>query len=203
MARILASVCHGNIEPIKRLIENQELNEHVRYSALDSLIILVVQGIIPREEIIEYYKELFSNFHTNKYDVLQAKKEQKRDILGNLVMNSSMLAPVELQEYIEQTFNENLIRPIDFERQEFDELLEIGSEATLSALRDDILYSLIEDAIFEIKSDCFFTFPLQQTRNNLTEIQGFFNLTKKFKSKVKKKKKIQQESRRKNRSKKK
>ncbi|MEO1186801.1 MAG: DUF1186 domain-containing protein, partial [Cyanobacteria bacterium J06636_27] len=70
-------------------------------------------------------------------------------------------------------------------------------------LRDDIFYSLIEDAIFEIKSDCFFTFPLQQTRNNLTEIQGFFNLTKKSKSKVKKKKKIQQESRRKNRSKKK
>ena len=202
LARILASVCHGNIEPIKQLIENQELNEHVKYSALDSLIILVVQGIISREEIIEYYKELFSNFHTNKYDVTQAKKEQNY-ILGHLVMNSSMLAPVELKQYIEKTFDENLIRPIDFERQEFEELLEIGSEATLSALRDDILYTLVEDAIFEIKSDCFFTFPLQQARNTLTEVQGFSNLSKKSKSKVKSKKKMQQESRRKNRSKKK
>ena len=142
LARIFASVCHGNIEPIKQLIENQELNEHVRHSALDSLIILVVQGIISREEIIKYYKELFSNLHANQDNVPQAKKGQNY-ILGHLVMNSSMLAPLELQQYIEKTFNEGLIRPIDFERQEFEELLEIGSEATLKELRNDIHYSLI------------------------------------------------------------
>lgn len=202
LARILASICHGNIQPIKQLIENQEINEHVRHSALDSLIILVVQGIISREEIIEYYKELFSNFYGDKYDVSQVEKEQNY-ILGHLVMNSSILAPVELQEYIEQTFNEDLIRPIDFERQEFEELLEIGSETTLKELHDDIQYSLIEDAISEIKSEVFWVFPFPQTRNTLSEVQGFSNLPKKSKSKAKNKKKIQQQSRRQNRSKKK
>lgn len=114
-----------------------------------------------------------------------------------------MLAPLELQQYIEQTFNEGLIRPIDFERHEFEELLEIGSEATLSALRNDIHYSLIEDAISDIESNCFVTFPFQQTRNTLTEVEGFSSSSKKSKTKVKNKKKMQQESRRKNRSKKK
>lgn len=103
MARILASVCHGNIEPIKQLIENQEVNEWIRAEALRSLIILVVQGIISREQIIEYYKELFSNLFANKPSASQAKKEPDYNIWTSLAMNSSMLAPVELQQYIERT----------------------------------------------------------------------------------------------------
>jgi hypothetical protein len=38
----------------------------------------------------------------------------------------------ELQQYIERTFDEDLIQQFYFERQEFNELLEIGSEATLN-----------------------------------------------------------------------
>lgn len=202
LAKILASVCHGNIEPIKQLIENQEFNQWVRASALDCLIILVVQGIIYRDEIIEYYKELFSNLFANKYNAFQVK-EKPDYIWTHLVMNSSMLAPVELQQYIERTFDEDLIQPLYFERQEFEELLEIGSSATLNTLRNEISYSLVEDAISEIKSELFWFSQLKKTRNHLTEVKGFSNSPKKSNTKVKNKKKIQQESRRKNRSKKK
>jgi hypothetical protein len=202
LARILASVCDGNIEPIAQLIENTEIDRGVRAAGVESLIILVIQEIISREEIIQYYQELFQKLYTNKASIFKTEEEQNY-VLGNLVMNSSMLAPVELQQYIEQTFDENLIRPIDFERQEFNELLEIGSEATLNALRDDIHYSLIEDAISDIESNCFLALEFQKTLNSFNEVQGFSKLSNKSKSKVKSKKKIQQESRRKNRSKKK
>ncbi|MEO1373265.1 MAG: DUF1186 domain-containing protein [Cyanobacteria bacterium J06635_10] len=201
LGRILASVCHGNIEPVKQLIENKEIDRFVRSAAFESLIILVVQEIISREKIIQYYEELFLNIYADKPSVSQGKKKQDY-ILADLVMNSSMLAPVELQQYIEQTFDEGLIRPLDFERREFKELLEIGPEATLNALRNDIHYSLIEDAISDIESNCFMIFPFPQTHNTLTEVKGFSN-SPKSKSKVKNKKKMQQESRRKNRSKKK
>ncbi len=202
LAKILASVCYRNIEPIKQLIENQEVNEWVRASALDSLIILVVQEIISRQEIIEYYKELFSNLFANKYNAPQVKEEPDY-IWTHLVMNSSMFAPVELQQYIERTFDEDLIQPLYFERQEFNNLLEIASEATLNALPNDIFYTLVEDAISEIKSEVFWISPFQQTRNTLTKVEGFSNSPNKSKTKVKNKKKMQQESRRKNRSKKK
>ena len=46
LARILAGVCNGNIEPIQQLIENRQANEFVRSSALSSLIILVLEGTI-------------------------------------------------------------------------------------------------------------------------------------------------------------
>ena len=188
LARILASICHGNIEPIKQLIENKEIDKSIRGAGIESLIILVVHKIVSRELIIQSYKELFFKIYENKSSVLQSKEEQNY-ILGTLVMNSSMLAPAELKQYIEKTFNENLIRPIDFERYEFDDLLEIGSEATLEKLRNNIDYSLIEDAISDIKSNYFVTFPLQQTRNTLTEVKGFSNSSNKSKSKAKNKKK--------------
>ncbi|MBV6624972.1 MAG: DUF1186 domain-containing protein [Rivularia sp. (in: Bacteria)] len=203
LARILASVCHGNIEPIKQLIENKKVNAWIRASALDSLIVLVVQGIISREQIIEYYKELYDTLFANEYYVPLVKEKSDYNIWTALVSNSSMLAPVELQRYIERTFNDGLILPFYFEQQDFEELLKVGWETTLNKLRNDILYSLIEDAISGVKSQLFWIFPSKQTRNNLTEIQGFSNSSKKSKSKAKNKKKIQQESRRKNRSKKK
>ncbi|MEM6752650.1 MAG: DUF1186 domain-containing protein [Cyanobacteria bacterium P01_C01_bin.38] len=195
LGRILASVCDGNIEPIKQLIENTEIDRSVRAAGIESLMILVVQKIIPREEIIQHHKELFLKIYADKSSVFKDKKEQNY-ILGSLIMNSSMLAPVELQQYIEKTFDEHLIRHIDYDRQEFEYLLEIGPEATLNEVRNDMYYCLIEDAISDIESTCFVTFPFLQA-------QGFSNSPKKSKRKVKKNKKMQQESRRKNRSKKK
>ncbi len=204
LGRILASICHGNIQPIAQLIENKEVNRFVRSAALESLIILVVQDIISREEFIQCHKELFLYFYPHKLSGSQAQ-EQPGYIWSELAMNSSMIAPVELQEYIEKTYNKDLIQRYDFDIYEFYDLLEIGSEATLDRLRndDDIYYSLIEDAISDIESNCFMTFPSQQTRNGLGKVQGFSKSSNKSKSKAKSKKKIQQESRRKNRSNKK
>jgi hypothetical protein len=204
LGRILASVYDGNIEPIKQLIENKEVNRSVRSAALESLIILVVQDIISREEFIECHKELFLYFYPNKLSGSQVE-EQPGYIWSELAMNSSMIAPVELQEYIEKTYNKDLIQRYDFDIYEFYDLLEIGSEATLDRLRndDDIYYSLIEDAISDIESNCFQAWEFQKILDSLNEVRGFSNSPKKSKSKVKNKKKSQQESRRKNRSKKK
>jgi hypothetical protein len=202
LGRILASVYDGNIKPIAQLIENKEIDERVRAVGLEALMILAVQEVVSREQIIEHHKELFLKIYANKSSVFQDKQEQNY-ILGSLVMNSSMLAPVELQQYIEKTFDENLIRPIDYEREEFNNILEIDPEVTLKQLRDDIHYSLIEDAISEIESNCFQAWEFQKTLNSLNEVQIFSKSSNKSKSKAKSKKKMQQESRRKNRSKKK
>jgi hypothetical protein len=45
---IIASVFDGNIEPIKSVIENASVDEFVRGSALQSLSILVYEGVLPR-----------------------------------------------------------------------------------------------------------------------------------------------------------
>jgi ribosomal protein L25 (general stress protein Ctc) len=91
LGRILASVCGGKIEPIQQLIENRQANEYVRSSALQSLIILVVQGKIEREVIIKYFEQLFST---------RLKREDSY-IWTNLVMESALLAPLQLKQQID------------------------------------------------------------------------------------------------------
>lgn len=57
---ILASVCDGNIEPIKGIIENSSLDEFVRTEALESLLILLNHGVVSREQLVFYFKQLFN-----------------------------------------------------------------------------------------------------------------------------------------------
>ncbi len=187
LSRILASVSHGNIDPIKQLIENQEVNEYVKGAALQSLIILVVQGIVSREVIVQYFEELFSLLFANKPSINVAEEEPDY-IWTELAINGSILAPNELYEYIKRTFDEDLIEPFFFARDDFDDYLQNGSEANLNELRDNPHYSLIEDTISEMEYWACFEINKPSI---LMEPEGFSTSSKKAKSKTKKKKKMQ------------
>jgi len=56
---VLASVSCGDVSLIQQLIETESADEYVRCLALNSLVTLHVAGEKKREEIIEYFKELF------------------------------------------------------------------------------------------------------------------------------------------------
>lgn len=53
-SRILASVCDGDLEPIKAMIENRACNEWARSAGIDVLAILVAWQEVPRQTVIEY-----------------------------------------------------------------------------------------------------------------------------------------------------
>ncbi len=102
LCRILASVSQGNIEPLKELIENQEVNRYVRSAALRALLVLVTQGIISRETVIQYFEEIFSTKLGKEPDF----------IWTNLVITSVKLCPIELKQYIDRAFEEVANRKI-------------------------------------------------------------------------------------------
>ncbi len=58
---LLASVCDGDIAPIKTIIENEEAHALLRTSAIASLPLLYMWGERTREEIIAYFRALFAN----------------------------------------------------------------------------------------------------------------------------------------------
>lgn len=53
--RLLASVCGGDLGPIKQLILNREADEFCRSMAVESLAVLAAWGEISREEVADYY----------------------------------------------------------------------------------------------------------------------------------------------------
>lgn len=202
LGRILATVSNGNIEPLKQLIENLQVNEYVRGAALHSLMVLVAQRIISRDLVIEYFEELFR---------ARLKKEPNSETEPNyfwtdLVVNSARLYPLELKPHIDQAFESDLVDLFFVNYKDIEYYLELGLDATLNQLRDNSHYSLIEDTISELEWwHCFQDDKGKQTRNKPLGL-GNLNLSSQKKSnqsKKKAKKKMQKQSRRKNRSKKK
>ncbi len=53
--RFLASVCDGNLEPIKQLVLNREADEYCRAAAIEALALLAIWGEVPRQPIEEYF----------------------------------------------------------------------------------------------------------------------------------------------------
>jgi hypothetical protein len=59
LKNILASVYDGDPAPLKRLIENDSVEEFIRGAALETLLVLVRTGQMAREEVLEYFRSLF------------------------------------------------------------------------------------------------------------------------------------------------
>ena len=195
LGRILASVCDGNIEPIQQLIENRQANEYVRSSALNSLAILVVQGAIDREVVIKYFEELFST---------RLEREDSY-IWTNLVIESTMLAPLQLKQQIDRAFEADLVDEFFFSREDVDYYINLGQEASWNELRDRKHYTLIQDTISEMEWwNCFEDRKLKESSRNPFGIGDLSRSPHKIAMPNKKKTQLKQQkqARRKNRSKK-
>ena len=56
--RILASVYDGNSAPLRYLVENESVDQFVRSAAIDTLLVLLDSGQMPRKTVVEYFREL-------------------------------------------------------------------------------------------------------------------------------------------------
>ena len=125
LGRMLASLCHGDLGPIKRLIEDPEVNEWVRSAALDALVDLYVEGQLEREIIIDYLKELFL-----------FKVEQKSSFIWSAMVSTACdLYPEELVEEIQRAYVEGLVNPGDVGFDDVKRTLEGGKEKRLEDTR--------------------------------------------------------------------
>jgi hypothetical protein len=196
LGRILASVFDGNIEPIQQLIENRQANEYVRSSALRSLMILVVEGTLDREVVIKYFEELFSTRLEREYSFIWTK----------LVMESVMLAPLELKQQIDRVFDAELVEEFFFDREDVDYYINLGQEASLNELRTQKHYTSFEDTISEMEWwSCFQDKKRKESTSNPFGKRDLGLSPQKTAMPTKKKSqvKMQKQARRKNRSKKK
>ena len=142
LGRILASVCYGDISPIQRLIEDENVEELVRAASLDSLLILVASDKKLREEIILYFKEL-----------LQGKLQTKNSFVRNQLIECCInLYPGEIVNDIKEFFKENSSDGDYIRFEQVEEAIEAGQEKVLTRLRNDELFSLITDASEDIES---------------------------------------------------
>jgi len=137
LARVLASVCHGDTTLIEQLVENMDADEYVRNAGLRALLTLVVNSKKTRKEVMDYYKSLF-----------REKLEREPSMVWNgLVSCSSHLCAEEIYEDIKKVYEDDLVDPFFINLEDVDELLSMGWEKNLSHLKKDPHYQFVEDTI--------------------------------------------------------
>ena len=137
--QILASVCHSDLEPIKRMIESPAVNEYVRSACLRTLVILVAQEMLPREHVVNYFSSLFHDKLAREPDFIWAA----------LVSASCDLHPKELLQDIQQAYDEDLVDSWHINMDDIRDTLAHDNKEVLQKFRQR-RGGLIEDTIGEM-----------------------------------------------------
>ncbi|OGO80289.1 MAG: hypothetical protein A2Y21_02565, partial [Clostridiales bacterium GWC2_40_7] len=132
---ILASVCDGNIEPIKRIIENSSLDEYVRTEALESLLILLNHGVVSREQLVFYFKELFNGKLEVDYSC----------VWDTLPRCCSLIHPAGLKGDIEKAVADGKVMEIIADLNLMNRQLKRSVKEVLDELKEDEDYSFISE----------------------------------------------------------
>jgi hypothetical protein len=156
LGRILASVCHNDLEPIRGMIENPSVNEYVRSAGLKALNVLVLEEQLPREQVVDYYRSLF-----------HGKLKREPDFIWSaLVIACCDLYPEELLPDIEQAYDDGLVELFFIQMDSVQKALAEGKEVTLQKARQH-RGNLIGDTIAEMKWWACFKqdIPTPRTKN--------------------------------------
>jgi hypothetical protein len=111
-ARILAAVCDGDLEPIKRLVLNRDADEFSRGAAVSALALLSVWAEVPRDTILDYFAWL-------------AREGLEREpcyVWSALATESADLEALAVFPELRRAFDEGLIDPQTMGRSELDEV---------------------------------------------------------------------------------
>jgi hypothetical protein len=142
LSKILASVCNGDIEPIKILIEDELADDFVRAAAIDSLLIQLATQTTERSSIISYFEELF-----------KGKLKKKPSFVWNhLAISIVNIYPEELFEEIDKAYKDGLIDREFIPLEQVEEALESEKEEVLNWLKTNSNYSPLEDPISILNS---------------------------------------------------
>ena len=199
LANILASVCDRNLAPIKQTIENTDVNEYVRSACMRALLVLVVEGELSRESVLEYFESIWPQFR-------QETDDDDDFIYHVLLMYSLDLCPHEsLAEVIRQDFENKRVLPQWTDIESLDRAIDLGPEGSIKRLVKRN-HNFITDIIESIGWwACFQSNAQKQKRvvpAGLAVASGFAD-PKKGNAKRKKKRQSQKQSRKQNRLKKK
>jgi hypothetical protein len=149
LGRVLASVSGGGLGPMQTLVENPRVNEYVRSAAMGGLVTLVVEEVIPREEVIAYFRTLFRGGLEKTYTYAW----------DSLVSECSHLYPQELMPEIRQAFADDLINERAIDLPWIEKVLDEGKSETLARLRDNSHYRFVTDTIREMEGWYTFQAP--------------------------------------------
>jgi hypothetical protein len=162
--RILASVCQGDLNLIKQLIEDSKHNEFVRSAALESLVVLYNRDQLTREELITYFQSLIND---------KLEQEEDPSFWAALANCCYEIYPEELYGALVECFERDLVDSSMIDKKDIDRSMRMGKEQILAKLKADRHSQFVDDVITEMEWwACFHPEPTS-TRSKTIPSAGF------------------------------
>jgi len=134
---ILASICGGDLNPIKHVIENPKINDYVRSAAIEALIVLYKHDLLTRVELIDYFSSLFNT-----------KLEQKEtDVWSSLASHCCDIHPDELYDDLVECFDKGYINLYIIDKDDIDRSHQESKAQVLARLKSNTHLQIITDVI--------------------------------------------------------
>ena len=163
---ILASVCNGDLELIKELIENQSVNIFVRIAALRSLVILYNNDQLSRKALVSYIKIHIERCLENQDDPC---------FVASLISVCCDIHPEELYNQMVICFDQGLVDKQMINERDLERYISMDKEKALSELKDNRQFQFISDVTSEMQG--WACYHLKSDTKNLlaTEFENITN----------------------------
>jgi hypothetical protein len=125
-ARILAAVCDGDLEPIKRLVLNRDADEFSRGVAVAALALLAVWAEVPRNAILSYFAWL----------AREGLERRTNYVWGALAAESADIEALDVFPDLRRAYEEGLIDPQVIGRSELDDVEASPRGAVLERMKE-------------------------------------------------------------------
>lgn len=116
--RCLASVCGGDIAPLKALFENTQASYWARNAALDAMMLLVLQGDGSRDDLIAYLTNQGSAQASRLLDSETQRGEL--EVIDCIVSVAAEIGAVEMLSQIKDWFDAGLVETMLINQAEFE-----------------------------------------------------------------------------------
>jgi hypothetical protein len=110
--RILAAVCDGDLEPIKRLVLNRDADEFSRAVAIAALALLAVWAEVPRDIVVDYFGWL----------AREGLEREPSYVWSALATESADIEALPVFPELRRAYDEELIDPQAVGRSELDDV---------------------------------------------------------------------------------
>ena len=167
LARIFASDCHGDLWPIKNLIEDRDINEWVRCAGISSLKVMAFVGLLKREEVMEYYATLFRGRLEREYS----------HVWNALASCATEMYPERVFADIKRAYDDELVAPFSMRLSEVEEVLARDKQSVWENSKH-YCKGLIGDTIEEMENWACFKAEKKLTRDHTRPVPKSLNQEK-------------------------
>jgi hypothetical protein len=122
---ILFRTCGGNSEEIKSMVQNPEIYEYCRASAVEALVLGVGAEIFDRQEILAFLASILKERHSEEFSALH-------DCTAAAIIQ---LYPAEYLELIQASYDDGYIDKSYVEPSEIEEAMESGLTGCIEKLK--------------------------------------------------------------------